>query len=126
MDIIQTFYDTLADQYDKLFADWQATTREQAAILDGLFHSCGFDRGAWVLDCACGIGTQAIGLAALGYCVTGSDISEAELARARQRAAQNGAGIRWAAGLFPDVGLGGRSVPTGAVYHRRGGNAAGE
>ena len=95
MDIIQTFYDTLADQYDKLFADWQATAREQAALLDGLFRSGGFDRGARVLDCACGIGTQTIGLAALGYCVTGSDISEAELAQARQRAAQNGADIRW-------------------------------
>ena len=95
MDIIQTFYDTLADQYDKLFADWQATTREQAALLDRLFHSCGFDRSARVLDCACGIGTQAVGLAALGYRVTGSDISEAELAQARQRAAQNGADIRW-------------------------------
>ena len=90
MDIIQTFYDTLAAQYDKLFADWQATTKEQAALLDRLFRSCGFDTAARVLDCACGIGTQAIGLAALGYRVTGSDISEVELDEARKRAAQNG------------------------------------
>ena len=90
MDIIQTFYDTLAAQYDKLFADWQATTKEQAALLDRLFRENGFDRTARLLDCACGIGTQAIGLAALGYRVTGSDISEAELDEARKRAAQNG------------------------------------
>ncbi len=90
MDIIQTFYDTLATQYDKLFADWQATTKEQAALLDGLFRECGFDASARVLDCACGIGTQAIGLAALGYRVTGSDISEVELAEARKRAEENG------------------------------------
>ena len=67
MDIIQTFYDTLAAQYDKLFADWQATTQEQAALLDKIFGENGFDRSSRVLDCACGIGTQAIGLAALGY-----------------------------------------------------------
>ena len=90
MDIIQSFYDTMATQYDKLFADWQATTKEQAALLDGIFRGCGFDRAARVLDCACGIGTQTVGLAALGYRVTGSDISEAELAEARQRALQNG------------------------------------
>ena len=38
MDIIQTFYDDLATQYDKLFLDWTATTREQAALLDA--HGC--------------------------------------------------------------------------------------
>ena len=37
MDIIQTFYDNLANQYDKLFFDWQSETKEQALILDKLF-----------------------------------------------------------------------------------------
>ena len=32
MDITQTFYNSLASQYDKLFFDWQATTKEQAVI----------------------------------------------------------------------------------------------
>ena len=32
MSIIQTFYNNLATQYDKLFLDWQATTREQVEI----------------------------------------------------------------------------------------------
>ena len=82
MNITQTFYDSMASQYDKLFLDWQATTREQASILNALFSECGFDRTARILDCACGIGTQAIGLAALGYGVTASDISEGELAQA--------------------------------------------
>lgn len=90
MDITQTFYDSLASQYDKLFFDWQATTKEQAVLLDGLFRAEGFDTTAPVLDCACGIGTQAIGLAAMGYPVTASDISEGELAEAKVRAAQNG------------------------------------
>lgn len=100
MDIIRTFYDQLATRYDKLFLNWQATTHEQAALLDGLFRKNGFDTAASVLDCACGIGTQAVGLAALGYAVTGSDISEAELAEARTRAAANGVTIPFARADF--------------------------
>lgn len=94
MDIVQRFYDGLAGEYDSLFADWQASTREQAAVLDRLFRGNGFDRSSRILDCACGIGTQAIGLAALGYDVTGSDISEAELLEAGKRAGQNGVPLR--------------------------------
>ena len=96
MNITQTFYDSMATQYDKLFQDWQAATREQAAILDRIFAAYGFDRTARVLDCACGIGTQAIGLAALGYSVTASDISDGELAEAASRAEKNGVEIRFA------------------------------
>lgn len=93
MDIVQTFYDNLASQYDQLFQDWQTATREQAAILDRIFRENGFDNTARILDCACGIGTQSIGLAALGYDVTGSDISEVELAQAKMRAEQNGVAV---------------------------------
>ncbi len=95
MDIIQTFYDNLAAEYDKLFLDWDATTHEQAKILDRIFAEYGFDRSAQILDCACGIGTQAIGLACLGYPMTASDISDGELAEAAKRAADRGAGIRF-------------------------------
>ena len=95
MDIIQTFYDNMAPQYDKLFLDWQAATREQAGILDRIFAANGFDRTARILDCACGIGTQAIGLAALGYSVTASDISDRELAEAADRAGKNDVKIRF-------------------------------
>ena len=89
MSITQTFYDNLASQYDKLFLDWQATTQEQALILDKIFTAHGFEKNAKILDCACGIGTQATGLAAIGYQVTGSDISDGELTEAKQRAAKN-------------------------------------
>ena len=95
MNITQTFYNNMASQYDKLFLDWQATTREQAVILNKLFQESGFDKTATILDCACGIGTQAIGLAVLGYSVTASDISDGELAEARQRAEKNRVTIRF-------------------------------
>ena len=93
MSITQTFYDNLASQYDKLFLDWNATTQEQAVILDKLFVDHGFDKSAHILDCACGIGTQAIGLAAIGYNVTGSDISDGEIAEAKKRAEKNNVNI---------------------------------
>ena len=95
MSIIQTFYDNLASQYDQLFLDWQATTQEQAVILDRIFAANGFDKSANILDCACGIGTQTIGLAAIGYHVTGSDISDSELAEAKERAEKNHVAVRF-------------------------------
>ena len=94
MDITQSFYNNMASQYDKLFQDWQATTHEQALILEKIFSDRGFDRSVKLLDCACGIGTQAIGLAALGYDVTASDISEGELEEAKQRAENNNVKLR--------------------------------
>lgn len=93
MSIIQNFYDSLASQYDKLFLDWQSATQEQAVILDRLFIENGFDQSAHILDCACGIGTQAIGLAVIGYNITGSDISDGEIAEAKERAAKNNVNI---------------------------------
>ena len=95
MSITQTFYDNLASQYDKLFLDWQATTQEQAVILDRIFATHGFEKTANILDCACGIGTQAIGLAAIGYNVTGSDISDGEIAEAKKRAEKNNVSVHF-------------------------------
>ncbi len=103
MNIIQTFYDKLASQYDKLFLDWQATIKEQATILNRLFCEYGFDKSARILDCACGIGTQSIGIASLGYNVTASDISDGELEEARERATKNNVDIRFEHADFCDL-----------------------
>ena len=43
-----------------------------------------------ILDVACGIGTQSLALAAIGYSVEGSDISAVEIARAQREAASRG------------------------------------
>ena len=95
MDITQDFYNNMASQYDKLFQDWQTTIHEQAVILNRLFKDNGFDTSAHILDCACGIGTQCIGLASLGYQVSASDISDGEISEARERAKKNGVDIRF-------------------------------
>jgi SAM-dependent methyltransferase len=64
-------------------------------ILDKLFRENGFDATMQILDCACGIGTQAIGLASLGYAITASDISDGELKEAKERAFRNNVKIRF-------------------------------
>lgn len=95
MNITQSLYDNIASQYDKLFLDWHAASNEQAAILNRIFNNSGFSTNAYVLDCACGIGTQAIGLAALGYQVVASDISDGELIEAKARAERQGVTLRF-------------------------------
>ena len=95
MDITQSFYDKMASQYEKLFLDWEAATREQAHILDRIISNADFGKDARILDCACGIGTQAIGLAGLGYSLTASDISDGELTEAKRRAEEHGVTIRF-------------------------------
>jgi len=59
VDIIQSFYDDMASQYEKLFRDWQAITCEQGTLLSKLFENNGFDKSAKVLDCACVIARRA-------------------------------------------------------------------
>lgn len=86
--VTQAFYDSMASQYDQFYLDWDEASREEAKFLRGIFEQWGFDASARILDCACGIGTQAIGLSALGYAVTASDISSGELEEAKRRAAE--------------------------------------
>jgi SAM-dependent methyltransferase len=89
----RAFYDALADHYDAIFADWWAGARWHAEIVAGVLQRVGAQPPARILDCACGIGTQALPLVQRGYAVTGSDISSEEIARARREAAARGIDI---------------------------------
>lgn len=80
------FYDEMADDYHLIYADWAASVRRQGGALDALVGQ----EGALVLDCSCGIGTQAIGLALRGHRVLGTDLSVRAAARARREAARLG------------------------------------
>lgn len=83
---ITGFYDDLATNDHLLFEDWEASiVRQAAAIASILERECPV-AGTTVLDCACGIGTQALGLAKLGICVTGADVSAGAIERARSEA----------------------------------------
>ena len=86
------FYQNVAQRHRLFYADWPATVRQEGAWLDALLRPRGVQR---VLDCTCGIGTQAIGLTLAGYRVTASDLSAHNLAEAQRGAAELGATVDW-------------------------------
>lgn len=84
----KSFYADLAPYYHLIYPDWETSIRRQASQLDSVIRECwGADIHS-VLDASCGIGTQALGLASLGYMVSGSDLSAESIARARVEAGQ--------------------------------------
>ncbi|KAJ8601911.1 hypothetical protein CTAYLR_002703 [Chrysophaeum taylorii] len=87
---VTTFYDTLADRYDHILVDWEGSIHRQAVVLERLVGPF----GKRLLDCSCGIGTQALGLAKR-FRVTGSDISVKAIERAREEAASRDLAVRF-------------------------------
>ncbi len=86
----QPFYDRLAPYYHLLYPDWEVSMERQARGLAAVLEEFGIPRGACILDAACGIGTQTLGLAALGYRLSASDIAPLAVARARLEADSRG------------------------------------
>jgi glycine/sarcosine N-methyltransferase len=100
---VSAFYDELADVYHLIYADWRASMTRQSGILDRLIREQLGD-GPWsILDAACGIGTQAIGLALLGHRVHASDISYESVERAKREAAAVGAAIMFEVADFREL-----------------------
>jgi glycine/sarcosine N-methyltransferase len=94
----RAFYDALAADYDVLFDDWWAAAQWHASTVERMLQSHGVAPAARLLDCACGIGTQALGLAARGYEVTGSDVSANAVERARREAVAHGIDVELGVG----------------------------
>jgi glycine/sarcosine N-methyltransferase len=92
-DTIRSFYDPLASHYHLIFDNWDNSIDRQAAILNPLIASLLRPGPLNILDCACGIGTQAIGFARHGHNVTASDLSPAAVARAQHEARQRNLNI---------------------------------
>ena len=87
----QDFYDQLADDYHLIYGDWSQSVTRHGHALDALMRShLGGAEPLDVLDCSCGIGTQAIGLAERGHRVVGSDLSPTAAARAAAEARRRG------------------------------------
>jgi SAM-dependent methyltransferase len=82
----KTFYAGLTPFYHLIYPNWEASMQRQAGMLDSVIRELWGDIST-ILDVSCGIGTQAIGLARLGYNVTASDLSPEEVERAKQEAA---------------------------------------
>lgn len=64
---VLSFYEELADHYHLIFENWDSSMEQQAKILGPLLASQTSVHPLKILDCACGIGTQAIGFATMGH-----------------------------------------------------------
>ena len=79
------YYNELAPYYRYIYQDWDKSVAKQAGDLDSIIKEF-FGKKKDLLDVSCGIGTQSIGLAELGYRVSASDISAVEIRLARKEA----------------------------------------
>ena len=103
-DPVTSFYDEMAESHHLIFRDWNWSIDWQAGILGPLIER-EFEAGRLkILDCACGIGTQSLGLARRGHTVVGTDLSPGPIARARREAAQRGLSIRFETADMRDLG----------------------
>ena len=75
------FYDELAPFYPSLYSSWDDAIARQGAALSKLLLELGLARDDTVLDAACGVGTQALGLLRQGHHVVASDLSAGAVAR---------------------------------------------
>lgn len=82
----KTFYDELTSLYHVIYQDWDKGIQKQARNLDALIQKHFGKNNFSILDVSCGIGTQSLGLAKLGYQVTASDISSNATDYAREEA----------------------------------------
>ena len=87
-DDVARFYDDLSNHYHLLLEDWERSLSWQAELLEGLIGERLGPGVKRILDPACGIGTQALGLARRGHSIAGSDLSAAAVARAKREAKQ--------------------------------------
>ena len=94
MSNVASFYDRLAPYFHLLYGDWHASIARQGAALAQLFRAHGVQPGEAILDAACGIGTQAIGLLANGYEVAASDCSPGAIERLKSEVSKRALNCR--------------------------------
>jgi len=95
-------YDTLAAVYDFILPDELVTPEGSADAFAPYIEPIG--PGARVLDCACGAGQLAVGLALRGFAVAASDASTEMVARTRALAAARGVAVDAATCAWDDLG----------------------
>jgi SAM-dependent methyltransferase len=88
------FYDALAPWYHLVYPDWEASIAWQGEALAALLAAEWGDGVRRLRDVTMGVGTQALGLAARGYQVIGSDLSPSSVRRAGAEATRRGLTLR--------------------------------
>ena len=105
-DSVTEFYDRLSPEYrDNMGWDWESVVRSEGATLHRILENeLGRNGPCTLLDCTCGIGTQAIGLALLGHEVHASDLSPVSVERARREAAGFDVSMKFSVADFRNLG----------------------
>lgn len=103
------FYNSLAENHHLIFKDWNASLEWQASIFGPILEGPHPATKLRILDCACGIGTQALGLAGRGHRLMATDLSAAAVARARREAAQRGLALSFGVADMRDLSTLGES-----------------
>ena len=103
---VTDFYDSLSPEYrHNMGWDWEAVMREEGATLDRfLENQLGRPGPYTLLDCSCGIGTQAIGLALQGHQVYATDLSTVSIDCARKEANDLGVEMTFGVADFRELG----------------------
>ena len=99
------FYDRLSPLYrDNMGWDWEAGVRQEDAALDCFLGKQVGRPGPYsVLDCSCGIGTQAIGLALQGHRVHATDLSTVSVDCARRESTNLGVSMTFGIADFRNL-----------------------
>jgi glycine/sarcosine N-methyltransferase len=128
-DDVKCFYDGLAANYHLIFEDWDASIRRQSAALGAILErECGTPGAVRVLDCACGIGTQVLGLTSRGFRTSGCDISSSSVERACVEADKRGLSVHFLVAdmldltVIPDGGFDAIVCMDNALPHLEGPN----
>jgi len=83
------WYETLFENYGQQY-DNEIFTQGTLGECDFLEKEMGFNRDLKIIDVGCGTGRHSIELSKRGYSITGIDLSESLLQKAREKAKQNG------------------------------------
>lgn len=83
---IKNFYAKLTPFYHLIYEDWEKSIENQAGRLNSIIKENWGANVSSILDVSCGIGTQTLGLAGLGYKLSASDLSPDECERAKAEA----------------------------------------
>lgn len=96
MSSVEQFYDDLSQNYHLQFSNWEESIKYHSMVLDKLIckHLKKNREDIDLLDCSCGIGTQAIGLALMGYKVSATDLSEKSVERCKEEAQKHKTNIK--------------------------------
>ncbi len=100
------FESFFGEDYFEIYRDVLSAERTAEEVA-GIVALLGLDAGARVLDVACGHGRHAIPLAKRGFEVTGYDLTELFIERARADAAEQGADVRWVRGDMRELAFDG-------------------